>query len=62
MTITQLQQLGTSGDELIYLLKEIGDAVSNPKDFDDHAHQIEYVQDTIQMIQRQLTNLKSKQL
>ena len=57
-----MQELGSAGEEIMALLDEVKEAVKKPKDFDDHEHQIEYVESTLVYIQQQLSNLKQKQL
>ena len=60
MSITDLQQLGQSGDDILELLIELKDAVKDRDSFDDHDHQMEYVDTTVGMIERLLTNLTQK--
>ena len=59
MTILDSMQLGNCGDEIIYLLNEIKDAVTSD-DFDDENHRLEYIDDSIYMIKNELTKLKLK--
>ena len=61
MSITDLQNLGQTGDDILELLLELKDAVKDRDGFDDHSHQMEYVDDTVGMIERLLTNLTQKQ-
>ena len=60
MSITDLQNLGQTGDDILELLIELKDAVKDRDDFDDHDHQMEYVDTTVGMIERLLTNLTQK--
>ena len=70
MNIIEMQDLGYEGVDILENLKEIKDYISEIRKadftkestFEDTEHLQEYVGDTIQMIQRQLTNLKQKQL
>ena len=60
MSITDLQNLGQTGDDILELLIELKDAVTDRDGLDDHSHQMEYVDDTVGMIERLLTNLTQK--
>ena len=60
MSITDLQNLGQTGDDILELLIELKDAVKDRDGFDDHDHQMEYVDTTVGMIERLLTNLTQK--
>ena len=66
MSITDLIELGQTGEDIIELLDDVRDAVNQPEDFNDdqgefdHDHQMEYVDTTISMIENLLTKLKSK--
>ena len=60
MSITDLQQLGQTGDDILELLIELKDAVKDRDGFDDQDHQMEYVDTTVGMIERLLTNLTQK--
>ena len=60
MSIIELQELGQTGEDILYLLDEVRDAVNQRGDFDDHDHQMEYVDTTISMIQDELTKLTQK--
>ena len=70
MNIIEMQDLGYVGVDILENLKEIKDSISEIRKadftkestFEDTEHLQEYVGDTINMIQRQLTNLKQKQL
>ncbi len=60
MTLTQAMALGSTGEEIDYLLSEIIEAIETPQDFDDKEHQLEYIGTTIDMIKLQLTKLQEK--
>lgn len=65
MTLTQAMALGSTGEEINDLLDELLDAALQSKtnehyEFEDLEHQQEYLEDTINMIKLQLTNLKQK--
>ena len=68
MNILEMQELGMVGEDLLDNLKEIKESVSEIKKadftkestFEDTDHLQEYIQDTINIIKRNLTKLKSK--
>ena len=60
MTLMQSMALGQTGTDIQELLDEVRDAVNQRGDFDDHEHQMEYVDSTIMMIQDKLTKLQEK--
>lgn len=66
MTLTQSMQLGDAGAEILHLLKDVKECAIQRKsidgyEFEDEAHQAEYIEDTIEMIINQLTKLTLKQ-
>ena len=60
MTLMQSMALGQTGTDIQVLLDEVRDAVNQRGDFDDHEHQMEYVDSTIMMIQDKLTKLQER--
>ena len=69
MNILEMQELGMVGEDILENLEEISSSsVSEIKKadftkestFEDTDHLQEYIQDTINMIKRNLTKLKSK--
>jgi ribosomal protein S18 len=68
MNILEMQELGVVGEDLLENLEEISNSVSEIKKadftkestFEDTDHLQEYIQDTINIIKRNLTKLKSK--
>lgn len=60
MSILEAMELGQVGQDINELLNELKQAVKSPEDFDNHDHQMEYTNDTIIMIQNELTKLKLK--
>ncbi len=65
MSITEAIELGQTGETINELIGELRDAVnSNQGDkdytFEDEDHKLEYIEDTISMIQLNLTKLKEK--
>ena len=68
MNILEMQDLGIVGEDLLENLEEISNSVSEIKKadftkestFEDTDHLQEYIQDTINIIKRNLTKLKSK--
>lgn len=68
MNILEMQELGVVGEDLLENLEEISSSVSEIKKadftkestFEDTDHLQEYIQDTINIIKRNLTKLKSK--
>lgn len=66
MNILQLQELGSAGNEILTHLNEIRTIVDKNElygyEYESKQERVEAVDETISMIQQQLTNLKSKQL
>ncbi len=68
MNILEMQELGVVGEDLLENLEEISNSVSEIKKadftkestFEDTDHLQEYIEDTINIIKRNLTKLKSK--
>ena len=68
MNIIEMQDLGIVGEDLLDNLKEIKESVSEIKKadftkesaFEDTDHLQEYIEETINMIKRNLTKLKKK--
>ena len=68
MNILEMQELGVAGEDLLENLEEISNSVSEIKKadftkestFEDTDHLQEYIEDTINIIKRNLTKLKSK--
>lgn len=65
MSITEAIELGQTGETINELIGELRDAVNSRPgqedcEFEDEDHKLEYIEDTINMIQLNLTKLKEK--
>ncbi len=65
MSITDAIELGNTGETINELIGELRDAVNSKQgqkdyEFEDEDHRLEYIEDTINMIQLNLTKLKEK--
>ncbi len=69
MTLTQVLDLGTPGESILEYINEINYAIQNEGTIDGHTFEegnddvyskLEYIQDTLGMITKELPNLKEK--
>ena len=66
MTILDMQRLGSSGEEIVSLLKDIVHSVKNKEsidgyEFENNNERIEHIEETTSMILEHLCNLKQNE-